>query len=344
MIGGDEIKNNMRAFYNIHYSSIFFISFENSKEFLRKKIKLYLYYFLHYLANLCIKSLYRLEVVGMENILKNRGALLIANHFSFIDFMLIGAIFPTDRFINFVCKHELMNSPIIKFLNQLSGVIIPISSKKKSPQIQEHAFLKINEKLKNDEYVVYFPEGVVSYDGKLNKFKWGFERIKLNNPDTLIQPICIKGLEGGFFSRAGGLFKMSKLRYEFRRKVTVTIAHPVPSFRWEMNHFESKLTNMLYKKNFDCKSLPRIRKEKRKDQKKIQKGCIVLNNLKDKQKKEFYLLNTSQNGFGILMDKKLKTNKIHKFIFPDTAKTVNGKIKWTLQINKSHHHIGVEII
>jgi 1-acyl-sn-glycerol-3-phosphate acyltransferase len=155
------------------------------------------------------RLLYRLKVIGRENIPAHGAAVLVCNHVTFIDFMFILSSSP--RPVRFVMHYSFLNIPLMSGLFRAAGVI-PIAGAKEAPEILEAAFSQISRNLKIGEIVCIFPEGKITTDGKMNRFKPGINRILKENRVPVI-PIALNGLWGSFFSRKDGM----ALRRPFRR-------------------------------------------------------------------------------------------------------------------------------
>lgn len=144
--------------------------------------------------------MYRMQVRGLENVPKKGAAVLVCNHVSFIDWMIISAA--VKRPARFVMDHSFAKGGLRGWLFAQAKVI-PIASSKEEPKLMEAAFEKIAIELKDGAIVCIFPEGKITWDGKLNAFKPGIERIIRETPVPVV-PMALNGLWGSFFSREGG--------------------------------------------------------------------------------------------------------------------------------------------
>jgi 1-acyl-sn-glycerol-3-phosphate acyltransferase len=138
----------------------------------------------------------RFKIQGQEHIPRKGAALIVANHVSFIDWLMI--TIAARRPVRFVMHYTYFSLPGCSFFLK-KGKVIPIAGSKEDPQILSKSFDKISEMLNNGELVCIFPEGQLSSDGELSYFRPGIERIVKANPLPVI-PIILKGLWGGFFS------------------------------------------------------------------------------------------------------------------------------------------------
>ena len=150
-------------------------------------------------------SMYRVEHKGLEAIPDEGAAVLVCNHVSFVDALLIGGA--VRRPVRFVMYYKIYNLPVLNFIFRTAGTV-PIAGRNEDLLIYDAAFKKIAEYLRNGEVVCIFPEGKLTTDGELNEFKNGIERIVEANPVPVI-PMALQGLWGSFFSRDPhkGLFK-----------------------------------------------------------------------------------------------------------------------------------------
>jgi 1-acyl-sn-glycerol-3-phosphate acyltransferase len=145
-------------------------------------------------------SMYRVEHKGLEIIPDEGAAVLVCNHVSFVDALLIGGA--VRRPVRFVMYYKIYNLPVLNFIFRTAGTV-PIAGRNEDLLIYDAAFKKIAEYLRNGEVVCIFPEGKLTGDGELNEFKNGIERIIAENPVPVI-PMALQGLWGSFFSRAPG--------------------------------------------------------------------------------------------------------------------------------------------
>lgn len=160
---------------------------------------------MRFLIWLLSHSMYRVEHRDLQRIPDGGAALLVCNHVSFVDALLIaGAI---RRPIRFVMYYKIYNLPVLNFIFRTAGAI-PIAGRSEDEATYERAFARIAAALTAGEVVCIFPEGKLTADGEIDEFKSGVTRILQENPVPVI-PLALQGLWGSFFSRdpAKGLFK-----------------------------------------------------------------------------------------------------------------------------------------
>jgi len=146
-------------------------------------------------------SLYRIKILGRDNIPSKGAALFVCNHLSLVDALLLLA--STDRHVRFIIFKGMYEKPWIKpFARVLRA--IPISSEQR-PREMLQALRTASEALRNGEVVCIFAEGQITRIGFMLPFRRGFERI-LKDVDAPIIPVALDGVWGSIFSFEQGRF------------------------------------------------------------------------------------------------------------------------------------------
>ena len=171
-----------------------------------------------------IHSVYRLKKEGMHNIPDEGAALLVCNHVSFVDALVIAAGCP--RPIRFVMDHNIFKVPVLNFVFRTAKTI-PIASAKEDPQALERAYDEVAKALNDGDLVGIFPEGKITSTGDINEFKSGAKRIVDRTPVPVI-PLALRGLWGSFFSRMGGKAMRRFFPRGFSSKIALVAGAPVP--------------------------------------------------------------------------------------------------------------------
>lgn len=154
-------------------------------------------FLLRFIAWLIIKLFYRLKVRGIENIPADGGALLVCNHVSFVDALVISAGCP--RPIRFVMEAAIFRLPVVNvFARGMKA--IPVASAKEDRETMERAFAIVASELRAGNLVCIFPEGKLTADGSMNVFRPGMTRIVTETPVPVV-PLAISGLWASMFSR-----------------------------------------------------------------------------------------------------------------------------------------------
>lgn len=123
------------------------------------------------------------RIVGKENIPLDRPVILVANHQSNYDFLLMGIT--TKRQIHFLAKHTLFKGLLKPILQAVGAISVNREKKNKEALIEAQKYLE------NNEVIGIFPEGTFNH-GKLLDFKFG--AVKLASlTHALIVPLTING-------------------------------------------------------------------------------------------------------------------------------------------------------
>lgn len=154
-------------------------------------------YVLRLVAYLLSNLGYRLKLTGERQIPTTGAALLIANHVTFIDAVLLLGSSP--RPIRFLMDAGIFKHPILGPLFRLGGAI-PVSSRTEDPEAYAKAFARVEALLADGELVAIFPEGQITKTGHLNPFRPGLLKILATSPVPVI-PCGLSNLWGSYFSR-----------------------------------------------------------------------------------------------------------------------------------------------
>lgn len=142
-------------------------------------------------------SFYRVTHRNLHHIPEKGGALLVCNHVSYVDALILAGACP--RPIRFVMDEDYYHLPILHYFFRASRVI-PI--KLTSTSIR-NALKEVKKQLDDGEVVCIFPEGQLTPDGEMLPFKRGVNCILKQSPVPVI-PLALRGLWGSYFSREGG--------------------------------------------------------------------------------------------------------------------------------------------
>ncbi|HWL10269.1 MAG TPA: acyl-[ACP]--phospholipid O-acyltransferase [Planctomicrobium sp.] len=148
---------------------------------------------------LIIKTFYRFKVYGRHHIPEKGAALIVCNHLSFLDGVLM--CISTSRFMRFIIYADFTELPVLRWMGRKMNVI-PIRSNDKPSQIVKSIQIA-RDALKNGEVVCIFAEGGLSRTGQLQPFQRGLAKI-VQGQDIPIVPAYLNGLWGSIFSWRGG--------------------------------------------------------------------------------------------------------------------------------------------
>ena len=208
-------------------------------------ITVYLFWLLpefvmRFMTWILINVLYRIEVEGADNIPRDGPALLVANHVSFVDALLIGgAVLRPTRFVMY---YKIFKIPLLSFIFKTAKAI-PIAGKREDPDLMATAFDKIDAELADGRLVCIFPEGAITQDGEIQPFRGGMEHILKRRPVPVV-PIALRGLWGSWFSRQGG-GAVKKWPRRFRAAITVVVGQPVAASQASAAAMQADVQSLL---------------------------------------------------------------------------------------------------
>lgn len=179
-------------------------------------------FLMRFLVWILVNTLYRVQSTGLENIPDRGPAVLVCNHVSFVDALLVGG--SIRRPVRFVMYYKIFQIPLLRFIFKTAKAI-PIASAKEDETLLADAFEKIDSELGDGHIVCIFPEGGITKDGEIQPFRPGIERI-IERRAVPVIPIALGGIWGSWFSRqqGGGLRKIPGRLWA---KVAVRIGEPV---------------------------------------------------------------------------------------------------------------------
>ncbi|MBC7617561.1 MAG: MFS transporter [Candidatus Saccharibacteria bacterium] len=188
-------------------------------------------YLLRFVAWVVSRLVYRYKLSGDENIPTQGAAILVCNHVSFVDAVLLMAASP--RPIRFIMDHNIFKVPVLGWLFRLAKAI-PIAPRAQDPKAYEAAFDAAAKVLKDGDLLCIFPEGGITRDGNLQEFKGGIMKILERTTQQAIEvqvvPMALTHLWGSFFSRIerGGAMVRPFRRGAFSR-VGLNVGAPMAS-------------------------------------------------------------------------------------------------------------------
>ena len=198
-------------------------------------------YLLRFLSLVLARLLYRFRISGDEHIPTRGAALLVCNHVSFVDPILLMAASP--RPIRFVMDHRIFALPVLGALFRLAGAI-PIASRAEDPAIYERGFAEAGRILEAGELLCIFPEGAITRDGELQPFRGGLMKILERHPVPVV-PLALHNLWGSFFSRAGGAAMRQPLRRGTWNRVGLRAGAPLPAHEVTPDALQQRVRALL---------------------------------------------------------------------------------------------------
>jgi len=179
------------------------------------------------------------KVRGGENLIRDGPFILVCNHSSYFDDVIIPTIvLPIiDKKMHFYVNSNYFNNKITRTcLNHYEAIPIDTKKNKKQKQTNKKAFDAALIYLKKNEFVVIFPEGSRTKDGKIQKGKSGAVRLALGAK----VPVIPMGIQGTF-----DLMPKGKIMPKFKKSVTVNIGKPIYFDKYSKRKRNKKLFNQL---------------------------------------------------------------------------------------------------
>ncbi|WP_415162003.1 MFS transporter [Ottowia sp.] len=204
-------------------------------------------YLLRFVSWVLTRLVYRYRVAGEEHIPSDGPAVLVANHVSFVDAVLLMAASP--RPIRFIMDHRIFQVPVLGWLFRLAKCI-PVASQKDDPATYQRAFDEAAQVLREGDLLGIFPEGGITRDGQLQPFKGGImkilEQARADGVNTPVVPMALTNLWGSYFSRIeqGGAMVRPFRRGLFSR-VGLNVGEAVPAAQATPEGLREKVAALL---------------------------------------------------------------------------------------------------
>ena len=189
-------------------------------------VALYIYtlvpeFLMRFMVWMLVHTVYRVRVSGVERIPEEGPALLVCNHVSYVDALVITAA--CRRPIRWVMHHRIFSVPFLSFFFRTARAI-PIASAKDDADALAQAYGEIGAALRAGELVGLFPEGQITYDGELAPFRPGVAHILARTPVPVV-PMALSGLWESLFARnPRRLSNVAKLAY---KRISLVVGQPV---------------------------------------------------------------------------------------------------------------------
>ncbi|MBM4258300.1 MAG: MFS transporter [Deltaproteobacteria bacterium] len=180
-------------------------------------------FFVRFSLWLLTHTIYRIRIVGRDNVPLRGPALLVCNHMSFVDGLLVGGC--VQRFMRFLVYKPIYERKAIHWFMRLMNAI-PVESGNRKVVLA--SLERAREQLRQGHVVCIFAEGAISRTGNLLPFKRGFEKIMQGLDNVPIIPVHLDRLWGSVFSFENGHF-FWKWPKRFPYPVTVSFGTPLPS-------------------------------------------------------------------------------------------------------------------
>jgi 1-acyl-sn-glycerol-3-phosphate acyltransferase len=187
------------------------------------------------------RIVYRLRVRGAQHIPTDGAAILVCNHVSFVDAVILGVVSP--RPMVFLMDHRIFRTPGIGWFFRLVKAI-PIAPQKEDPQAYEAAFVRARQVLAEGELLCLFPEGAITRDGQLQPFKAGIMKI-LESQAVPVIPAALHNLWGSTFSRIEGSALARPLRRGLFNRIGLVVGPPLAPQQVSPEALQGRVAELL---------------------------------------------------------------------------------------------------
>lgn len=207
-------------------------------------------FLVRFAAMLITRSVYKIRRIGLENLPREGGALLVANHISYMDAFLILAC--QQRRIRFMMQRSIYHGHPFQWLFRLMRVI-PVSVDD-GPKELVRSLQLAREQMDAGYLVCIFAEGALTHTGQMRAFKPGLERI-LKGTNHPVIPVHLGGVWGSRFSHYRSIVLGKKAPIRWRYPITVVFGEPMPSTSkaWQVQQAVRELSTI----HFDLRHGPR---------------------------------------------------------------------------------------
>ena len=212
---------------------------------LNAAVAIYIYtlvpeFLMRFLSWIIVSVFYRIRIEGAENVPDEGPAVLVCNHVSFMDPLIVNAC--TRRPPRFVMYYKIFNIPVLRFIFRTAKAI-PIAGRKEDAALLERAFDEVDRTLADGELVCLFPEGAITRDGGIMPFRPGIEEILARRPVPVV-PLAVRGLWGSVFSRKDSALGRMRLPRRFRARIEVAIGAPIPAAEASAGTLEQRVREL----------------------------------------------------------------------------------------------------
>lgn len=171
-----------------------------------------------------IRVLYRLRFRGRQAVPARGAALVVCNHVSFMDALILGGGCP--RPLRFLMDRPIYESRWLNWFFRIAGAI-PVDSERCDPGGVRRALDEVSHALRQGEVVMLFPEGRLTPDGQVHRFRRGIDIILARDPVPVV-PAGLAGLWGSWTSNRDGK-ALTKWPRRFRARVALVFGEPIPA-------------------------------------------------------------------------------------------------------------------
>ena len=199
-------------------------------------------FLMRFVVWILINTLYRVRAEGLDKIPEEGPCVVVCNHVSFIDALIVGGT--VRRPLRFVMYYKIFNVPVLSWIFKTARAI-PIAGAKEDEALMNKAFDEIDAALKAGDIIALFPEGGLTPDGQLQPFRPGIEKILARSPVPVV-PLALRNLWRSMWSRRWMKLRMQRARLprRFRARIELVVGDPVPAAQATAATLEQKVGDL----------------------------------------------------------------------------------------------------
>ncbi|WP_179404052.1 MFS transporter [Burkholderia guangdongensis] len=182
-------------------------------------------FLLRFVAWVLVHTFYRIRLVHPERLPEEGAAVLVCNHVSYVDALVLAAASP--RPIRFVMDHRIFSTRFASWAFRHAKAI-PIAPRHENPALLARAYDACEAALADGELVCIFPEGKLTKTGDINTFHHGVTEI-LSRTNAPVIPMALRGLWGSVFSRHEDARWPRPVKRGVMSRLTLAVGEPIPS-------------------------------------------------------------------------------------------------------------------
>jgi 1-acyl-sn-glycerol-3-phosphate acyltransferase len=180
-------------------------------------------FLLRFVAWLLVHTFYRIRLVHAERIPEEGAAVLVCNHVSYVDAIVIMA--ESSRPIRFVMDHRIFRMPFAGWMFRHAKAI-PIAPAHEDADLLKRAYDACAKALDDGDLVCIFPEGKLTKTGEMNPFRHGVTEILRRSPAPVV-PMALRGLWGSFWSRSIDARFPRPIQKGVMSRLTLAVGEPI---------------------------------------------------------------------------------------------------------------------
>ncbi len=197
-------------------------------------------FLMRFLSWVLVRTLYKLRLRGIDHIPDEGAALIVCNHVSYMDALILSASIP--RPARFVMYYKIFNIPVMRWIFKTAKAI-PIAGAKEDPELMQRAFDEVDAALADGQLVCIFPEGALTKDGNIAPFKSGVEKILEHRPVPVI-PMALRNMWGSMWSRRDSRLGLMRVPRRLRAHVEVVADAPLDGATATKELLEAKVREL----------------------------------------------------------------------------------------------------